>query len=199
MLAVISLGVMALTLELVRRRHRIPADRGRVPRGPRIIEPAHLAVHRGLRAVPHPRGHAVDQDRDEADHRPRIGRPGVGRGDVRAVGELSRTGSLPGHQRHWWLGVRSRGHGGHGHLVPGPRGHLGARRHWRGGLQRRGCRCPLCLDLHPAGRGLAHVAGSGRDLRARGHGGDPDRICHAPGPTAVLRWGDSIAPHSRPR
>ena len=173
--------------QLVRRRHRIPADRGRVPCGPRIAEPAHLALHRGLRVSAHSRWHAVDQDRDETDHRPRTGRSRGGRGDVRAVGELPRAGSLPGHQRYWWLRLRRRGHGGHGHLVPGPRGHPGARRHWRGGLQRRGCRRPLCLGLHPAGRGLAHVTGSGRDLRARGHGGDSDRIRHAPGPTALLR------------
>ena len=103
------------------------------------------------------------------------------------VAQLHRARLLPRRQRHRRVGVHRCGYRGGRRLVPRQRRHARARHLRRGRLQRGRRLRPLRLDLRPARDGLAHLADAGRCLRAAGHAGDPRRSSgsrRAPGHSA---------------
>jgi hypothetical protein len=87
--------------------------------------------------------------------------------------QLHRARLLPGRQRHRRVGVHRRRDRRSGRLVPGKRRHARARHHRRRRLQRGGSLRALRLALRAARDKLAHVTDPGRRLRAARHAGDP--------------------------
>src|SRR5450755_3966899 len=90
---------------------------------------------------------------------------------VRALAQLRRARHLPGCERCRGVGVRRHDRRLNGRLVPREGGHLCTRRDRRSRLQRGSRARPLRLAVRPALCGLAHLDGPRRSVRAAGRRG----------------------------
>ncbi len=179
MLAVISLGIVALTLNWFDVATAFPLIGARVQGGPRVAELPHLALHRRLRALPHPRRHARHRDRHEEDPRARAAR--AGDWPASCPGCRTATPSSPSSGSSAASAGRCSSPSGPPRWSSGSatRTSRCARHHRRRRLQRGGRLRALRLAVRAARDELAHVADPGRRLRAARHAGDR---CGLPGP-----------------